>query len=134
MNVIVIPMLWGKSDNWCYYIYTDDIKDGIYVDIAEADKITQFQKDFGIEGTPVKHLLSTHHHWDHTGGNKDIAAANPEVVITAGVEDNVDCCTQPVVDKQTFDLFNGKVAMKCIHTPCHTRGHICYYLECDTEG
>ena len=39
MNVIVIPML---SDNFCYYIYTNDIKDGVYVDVAEANRITDF--------------------------------------------------------------------------------------------
>jgi len=47
MNVIVIPMF---SDNFCYYIYTNDIKDGAYVDLAEASRIPDFQKEFGIEG------------------------------------------------------------------------------------
>ena len=81
------------SDNFCYYIYLDDIKDGVYVDVAETEKFTQFKIDFGLEGQPVKHILTTHKHWDHAGGNKDVLAANPEVTITGGLEDKVEACT-----------------------------------------
>ena len=131
MNVIVIPMF---SDNFCYYIYASDIKDGVYVDLAEASRIPDFQKEFGIEGQPVKHIMTTHKHWDHAGGNKEMQAAFPDVVITGGEEDKVDGCTQPVVDKQSFELFGGSVKVTCLHTPCHTRGHTCFYLEMDSQS
>lgn len=64
MNVIVIPAL---SDNFCYYVYTSDIKDGFLVDASKGETIIQAMHKFGI--TP-KTLLNTHKHWDHTGGNE----------------------------------------------------------------
>ena len=31
-------------------------------------------------------------------------------------------------------MFKGEVKMTCYHTPCHTRGHILYYLEANGCG
>ena len=42
MNVSIIPML---EDNFCYYLYNEDIQDGIFVDMAaEFNKIEDFMK------------------------------------------------------------------------------------------
>jgi hydroxyacylglutathione hydrolase len=54
-------------------------------------------------------------------------AAYPEVTIVGGAEDNVQACTMPVVDSQEFEV--GGLRIKCLHTPCHTRGHIIYVVE-----
>ena len=75
-NVICIPRL---EDNLCYYIFGDDLKKGVYVDTAETDPIIKFQKAFGMEGNPVEHILTTHHHYDHDGGNNAIKRAYPNV-------------------------------------------------------
>ena len=80
-NVICIPML---EDNLCYYIFGDDISKGVYVDTAETDPIAKFQKAFGLDGQAVEHILTTHHHYDHDGGNNAIKRAYPNVRITAG--------------------------------------------------
>ena len=40
-------------------------------------------------------------------------------------------CTHPIKDKDEFSIHGFKV--KCFHTPCHTRGHILYYITSEEE-
>jgi len=127
-SIIVIPML---DDNNCYYIYMDNnIQNGAFVDVAEYDKMEQFRKDFNIT-TPATISLTTHHHYDHSGGNKKMKAKYPGVAIIGGADDNKPNAGYNTIVKHgdSYDLFDGKVKLTCLHTPCHTKGHICYYLE-----
>lgn len=125
-NVIGIPMY---EDNLAYYIHmADDIQKGWFVDTAEIDKVTKFRNDFGIT-SEVTHILTTHKHYDHAGANKEIKTYFKGVNIVGGKDDNVPGCTVPVKHGDTFDMFDGQVKLICYHTPCHTRGSICYYLE-----
>ena len=70
INVIVIPML---SDNYCYYVYHDsNIQNGLFVDVSnEPDKIAAFMKAYELDS--ATHLLTTHKHADHSGGNMALA-------------------------------------------------------------
>lgn len=75
--------------------------------------------------------MTTHWHGDHSGGNVSLKKAFPGVNVMGGAEDNVPGCSTPIKNGDTFDMLKGQIKMKCYHTPCHTRGHICYYLEAD---
>ena len=66
LTVIIIPM---HQDNFCYYVYSQNIDSGIFIDPAEMDKVEQFQKDFGLKGE-VTDVFTTHKHWDHSGANE----------------------------------------------------------------
>lgn len=44
-----------------------------------------------------------------------------------GASDNIPGVTNPVNDGDHMDLHG--MSIKCLHTPCHTRGHILYYVE-----
>ena len=68
MNVFIIPML---DDNFCYYVYKgDDIQKGLLVDVSEPEKVSAFMKTSAIE--TLTHILTTHKHHDHSGGNKEL--------------------------------------------------------------
>lgn len=43
-----------------------------------------------------------------------------------GGDDRIDALTQKVVHGDELSL--GSLAIKCLFTPCHTTGHICYYV------
>ncbi len=43
MNVVVIPAL---SDNFCYYVYTTNIKEGFLVDASKGETILEFLHKF----------------------------------------------------------------------------------------
>lgn len=64
---------------------------------------------------------------DHAGGNKDLVNLFPEKIITVvGGDKRVDAITKLVKDNDEFTI--GNLNVKCLHTPCHTTGHICYYV------
>ena len=125
LTVIVIPML---KDNFCYYIYANDINQGIYVDPAEIEKVEEFRADFGLKGD-VTDVYTTHKHWDHSGANEPLKEKYPNVKIHGGQHDAVPGCNVPIADQQELSIFQNQVKVKCFHTPCHTKGHILYYFD-----
>eukprot|EP00347_Sterkiella_histriomuscorum_P010469 403376163 len=128
MNVFVIPML---QDNFCYYVHRpEDLTKGFFVDVSQPQVLQQFMHKFGI--SKPTHIFTTHKHHDHSGGNADIKNTYPELEVVGGSNDNIPSCTLPVNDGDTLDIHGLKI--KCMHTPCHTRGHILYYVEASTPS
>jgi hydroxyacylglutathione hydrolase len=117
MEVTIIPQL---ADNFCYHI--SFVGASILVDCSEPDKVFSY-----LGGRTVSHLLTTHKHWDHSNGNVEMKSKIPGLEIVGGKEDNVPACTLPVENGDTLQVDGVKIT--CIHTPCHTRGHIIYLLE-----
>jgi hydroxyacylglutathione hydrolase len=70
-EVHIIPML---DDNFCYYV-TRDLKNqpGVLIDVSEPLKVKEFMQHHGITHEPNL-ILTTHHHWDHAGGNIEMKA------------------------------------------------------------
>lgn len=122
MDVTIIPQL---ADNFCYHISFGSAS--ILVDCSEPDKVFAY-----LGGRSVSHLLTTHKHIDHSGGNAEMKEIIPDLQIVGGKEDNVPACTLAVNNGDTFEV--GGIKITCMHTPCHTRGHIIYLLEVPAEG
>lgn len=82
-------------------------------------------------GVQLKYILSTHHHYDHCGLNENlvnrISTLKWPPVRVYGGDDRIPALTDKIGDGDTITL--GAHTIKCIFTPCHTTGHICYYLE-----
>lgn len=84
---------------------------------------------FGVNLTTV---LTTHHHWDHAGGNvklvNQFAKLEPNVKLAVyGGDDRIGALTNKIGQDDTLSI--GELRIKCLFTPCHTTGHICYYVE-----
>ncbi|TNV76328.1 hypothetical protein FGO68_gene9037 [Halteria grandinella] len=131
IGVFVIPML---SDNFSYYVYTKgNIQQGFFVDVSEPEKLTAFTTALQI--TTVSHILTTHKHGDHSGGNQSLATQiGSTLKIVGGANDNIPACNHPVNDGDKLDDILPGVEITCLHTPCHTRGHILYYLDSQEES
>ncbi len=98
------------------------------MDVSEPEKLSAFTQAYGI--AEVSHILTTHKHADHSGGNNSLAEKWPALKIFGGAVDNIPNCTNPLTDGDSFDIYGIKI--KAMHTPCHTKGHILYY--CETEN
>ncbi|XP_066293295.1 hydroxyacylglutathione hydrolase, mitochondrial-like isoform X1 [Branchiostoma lanceolatum] len=122
MNVSIFPALWGKLDNYMYLIVDEATKEAAIVDPVEPDKIVAAVKKEGIKLTTV---LTTHHHWDHSGGNEQLTKMVSGLTVCGG-DDRVGALTKQVGHGDEFKV--GALNVKCLHTPCHTTGHICYYV------
>lgn len=49
-----------------------------------------------------------------------------------GGDERIQNLTKLVKDGDEFKL--GSLTIKCLHTPCHTRGHICYHVISDERN
>uniref|UniRef100_A0A5S6R0H0 hydroxyacylglutathione hydrolase n=1 Tax=Trichuris muris TaxID=70415 RepID=A0A5S6R0H0_TRIMR len=124
LSVFPVPAL---GDNYMYLLVDETTKEAAAIDPVDSEKMMQEVKKRGVNLTTI---LTTHHHSDHAGGNSLMKSIVPNAVIIAGDE------RVPSVDKKVADgdsLKVGSLQVKCIHTPCHTRGHICYYVT-DESG
>lgn len=54
-------------------------------------------------------------------------------MIVIGGDDRIDGLTV-MIDKHGIDLHLGSLNIKCLQTPCHTTGHVCYYVHGEPEG
>jgi glyoxylase-like metal-dependent hydrolase (beta-lactamase superfamily II) len=55
-----------------------------------------------ISDKPIRYVLNTHHHGDHTGGNPAMLAANAEVILSKNARANMVAGNQPGIPNLTF--------------------------------
>ncbi|XP_069037084.1 hydroxyacylglutathione hydrolase-like protein isoform X2 [Lepisosteus oculatus] len=77
------------------------------------------------EGLSLTAVLTTHHHWDHARGNEELAKEVPGLKVYGG-DDRIGALTDKVFHAQ--DLKFGSINVRCLFTPCHTSGHMCYFV------
>ncbi|XP_077589985.1 hydroxyacylglutathione hydrolase, mitochondrial isoform X2 [Stigmatopora nigra] len=122
MRVEVLPAL---SDNYMYLLIDTDTKEAAVVDPVEPIKVVEAVRKHGVKLTTV---LTTHHHWDHAGGNEKMVKLMPGLKVYGG-DERVDAITKKV--SHSGNLKVGSLNVKCLFTPCHTTGHICYFVTKD---
>jgi len=118
------------NDNYCWLITNKAHNTTILVDPAEPSSVLpHIPKDLELCGS-----LTTHHHNDHAGGNVEIAGAFPGLSIIGGSQEGgkIPCASRLVDHGEVFEL--GGITITALHTPCHTRGHICYYIPAEEDS
>ena len=129
MNLVINPILCSKGNmnNYAYIIQDEEKSFCAIVDAAEAAPIIEFCKNNNL--TP-QYILTTHHHFDHVGGNLQLKEKYGLKIIGSDIEKNlIKEIDHTVNDGDTFQLGNKKV--KAILAPGHTKGHILWHFEED---
>ncbi|WCJ20117.1 Hydroxyacylglutathione hydrolase cytoplasmic [Euphorbia peplus] len=121
MKIYEIPCL---EDNYAYLIVDEASKEAAVVDPVEPDKILEALNQHGGD---LKLVLTTHHHWDHAGGNQKMKELFPGIQVCGGSLDNVQACTHNLHNGDKLTL-GSHLTILALHTPCHTNGHISYYV------
>ncbi|KAI0340479.1 hydroxyacylglutathione hydrolase [Trametopsis cervina] len=119
MKIIPVPV---RSDNYAYLIVDEETNKAAAVDVFDVPKVQAAAQKAGVE---IIAGLTTHHHEDHSGGNKAFAAAYPGVPMYGG-SNKAPALTNIVGDKDEFKITEN-IHVKCLATPCHTQDSICYY-------
>uniref|UniRef100_A0A8C5Q8S4 Hydroxyacylglutathione hydrolase, mitochondrial n=1 Tax=Leptobrachium leishanense TaxID=445787 RepID=A0A8C5Q8S4_9ANUR len=119
MRIELLPAL---TDNYMYLLIDDETNEAAIVDPVQPQKVVDAVKKHGVKLTTV---LTTHHHWDHAGGNEKLVKMVSGLKVY-GADSRIGALTQKVSHLSTFQI--GSLHVKCLFTPCHTTGHICYYV------
>lgn len=118
-----VPML---SDNYSWILHDAPSGSTAVVDPAEEEPIVRALES---RGWTLTHILNTHHHWDHTGGNLALKERYKNLTI---VGPRADRERIPGIDVELEDgdvLYLGTSKMQCFDTPGHTKGHVTYYFK-----
>jgi len=70
------------------------MQDGFHVDVAEPDKVMSFMQAFNLQ--KQSHVITTHKHGDHSGGNKAMRKMFTDIKVYGGELDNVPGATNTV--------------------------------------
>ncbi|KAH8378801.1 hypothetical protein KR009_001423 [Drosophila setifemur] len=120
---MVIKILPALQDNYMYLIIDKETREAAIVDPVDPELVIKTVQ----EGNwTLKKVLTTHHHWDHAGGNEKLVKLWPEELEVYGGDDRIGAMNHKVKQDDTFSI--GKLNVKCLSTPCHTTGHICYHV------
>lgn len=114
-------------DNYAWLAY--DGAEGVcaVVDPSEAAPVS---RALGARGWKLTHVLNTHHHPDHVGGNLALKAEFGATIIGPGK----DAARIPGID---IGLTEGETCLigsheaRILEIPAHTRGHIAFWFERD---
>jgi hydroxyacylglutathione hydrolase len=124
LEIEPVPCL---KDNYAYLVY--DRGEGVcgVVDASEGEPV---KRALEAKGLKLTHILSTHHHNDHVGGNLALKAAFGATVVGAAK----DAARIPGIDVglnegDTYKL--GSHAARVLEIPAHTSQHIAFFFEKD---
>lgn len=118
MDVKILPAL---QDNYMYLIIDKTTRDAAIIDPVDPERVIAAVER---EKVNLKQVLTTHHHWDHAGGNTKLVQTFKSHLDVYGGDDRIESLTNKVKHNDTFKI--GMLNVECLHTPCHTTGHICY--------
>jgi hydroxyacylglutathione hydrolase len=79
-------------------------------------------------GWKITHILNTHHHPDHTGGNLEIKAATGATIVGPSHDRaRIPGIDVEVSDGGSYDL--GRERAEIFFVPGHTKGHIAFWFR-----
>lgn len=112
------------SDN--YGVIMRDAEAGVVASI-DAPDAQAVKKALADKGWRLTHILVTHHHADHTGGNLELMRDTGCTIIGPRAE----ASRIPGIETQVGEgeaLEFGAFQVRILDTPGHTAGHISYHL------
>eukprot|EP01080_Neovahlkampfia_damariscottae_P013063 gene13063-8271_t len=112
------------SDNYTFVLHDVSTKSITTIDPADPRPLIKFIEENKLNLTSI---LTTHKHWDHSGGNEVLKKKYPNVKIYGSSKDKILELTNPIKHKDEISIENLNFTI--FETPCHTDGHVIYYLQ-----
>jgi hydroxyacylglutathione hydrolase len=113
------------NDNYGYLVHEPSSGATAAIDTPEVKPILAALAE---KGWTLTHILNTHHHFDHAGGNAELKAKTGCTVIgPKGEKDLIPGIDRAVGEGDIVEL--GAARARVIEVPGHTRGHIAYSFD-----
>jgi hydroxyacylglutathione hydrolase len=122
LEIHQIPVL---SDNYVYLAHDVATGQTAVVDPAVHEEVLEALAE---KGWTLTHILNTHHHADHTGGNMALKERTSCVIVGPRADrDRIPGIDVEVGEGDTYAL--GESVAQVFDVPGHTRGHNAYWFK-----
>lgn len=119
-DVFLVPMF---SDNYGHILVDRNTKKAALIDPADYEPVVKAVRELGFS---VEMALITHKHADHCGGNEGVKTAFPGIRVVGTGYESIPGATESAKEGDILKL--GSLQIEVLHTPCHTTGHVGYYV------
>ncbi len=119
-DIEIVPCL---SDNYAYLM-----KSGEYCAVVDPSEAPPVQAALKKRGWKLTHILNTHHHLDHCGGNLDLKRETGAVVVGPAKDAARIPGLDVGVDEASGWAFDGR-KVRVLEVPAHTRGAITFVID-----
>ena len=125
MNPTVIPVAC-LNDNYAYLVHLPGAPEAVVVDPSEAEPVLAVAQEHGLQ---LQAILSTHHHWDHVGGNEALCR-NAQLPVYGHSSDaaqkRIPAQTHALEHEEHFEA--AGMPVQALHVPGHTLGAVAYLI------
>lgn len=95
MEVVTVPVL---SDNYSYLLIDAERHVAAAIDPVEPEAVLAAAAQHKVQ---ITHILTTHSHWDHAGGNAKLVKlleshGQKSIPVIGGLNDKVEACNHEV--------------------------------------
>jgi hydroxyacylglutathione hydrolase len=119
-DIEIIPCL---SDNYAYLV-----KSGDQCAVVDPSEAAPVKAALARKGWRLTHILNTHHHLDHCGGNLDLKRETGATIVGPAK----DAARIPGIDLGVDEAsgweFDGR-KVRVLEVPAHTRGAITFVID-----
>jgi len=113
----------GPMDNNVFIVRCTETGDGVLIDAAnEHERLLELCESLG-----VRRVIETHGHWDHIQAVPAVRDAGYDVAVTAADSEMLPAYDSILDDDNVIEV--GRLRLRTIATPGHTRGSMCFALE-----
>lgn len=138
--MIIKTFIEPPIDNNNYLIIDENSKEAALIDCSAIDD--DIRAEIETQGATLKYILLTHGHFDHIAGIRPqeqvqvlmhkndlgwVQKVNQYLPMVGMPEMTVPTIDQFIEDGEIIKL--GYLEIKVIHTPGHTQGGVCFYVD-----
>lgn len=137
-EVLIVPTL---DDNYCYILVDRTAPPPFplaFVDPSDPEAVFAALESAALGPGAVKPvaIFTTHHHWDHAGGNAEMLKRPgfEGMRVYGGKDDSVQACTHWMADGDVVHV-GPALAVRAIGGACfHTRGSLMFAIDSPTPA